>query len=62
VTDPNEREDEEPFSIELAMDMPERAGKCAYMGGYVDDGETICHFGEEYVCRAPNFVSTGNAC
>jgi hypothetical protein len=44
------------------MDMPERAGKCAYLGGYVDDGDTICHFGEEYVCRAPRFMKTGNSC
>lgn len=48
--------------INEAMDMPERPGKCAYLGGYVEDGDTICHFGEEYVCRAPNFVKTGNAC
>ncbi len=56
------RRSETVLLIEEAMDMPERAGKCAYLGGYVDDGETICHFGEEYVCRAPRFVRTGNSC
>ena len=52
----------ERLLIEEAMDVPERPGKCAYLGGYVDDGDTICHFGEEYVCRAPRFVKTGKSC
>lgn len=42
--------------------LPERAGKCAYLGGYVNDGEKICHFGVEYICRAPRLVKTGNSC
>ena len=53
---------DEAIDINLATDMPERAGKCAYMGGYVDDGQTICHFGEEFICRAPRLVRTGNSC
>lgn len=49
-------------SITDAMDMPTVAGKCAFLGGYVDDGEFVCWFGDEYVCRAPTLVPTGNTC
>jgi hypothetical protein len=62
VTDPQEPQDQNVPAIETVMDMPERAGRCAFMGGYVQDGETVCYFGEEYVCQAPNLVPTGNAC
>lgn len=62
MTDPEQRGGGKQLSIEAAMDLPERGGKCAYYGRYVDDGETVCHFGEEYICRAPNLVPTGNEC
>lgn len=62
MTDPNEPEGQEPLAINNAMDMPELPGQCAYMGGYVNDGETVCWFGQEFVCQAPNFVPTGNGC
>ena len=62
MNEPREPEADRVITIEAAMDMPERARKCAYLGGYVDDGETICHFGEEYMCRAPRLVPTGNGC
>ncbi len=62
MSDPQEPEGEEAVNIENAVDMPQRAGRCAYLGGYVQDGETVCYFGEEYVCLAPNLVKTGNNC
>lgn len=62
MTGSSEPRDENAPDIESAMDMPERAGECAYLGGYVQDGETICHFGEEYICNAPRLVPTGNSC
>lgn len=62
MTDQQEPEGEEPANIENAMDMPHDAGRCAYLGGYVEDGETVCYFGEEYICRAPDLVKTGNSC
>lgn len=48
--------------IRHAMDMDEIEGKCAFAGGYVDDGETVCYFGIEYICRAPKLEKTGNSC
>lgn len=48
--------------IKDAMDMPDREGQCAFAGGYVNDGETVCWFGVEYVCRAPKFAKTGRSC
>ena len=49
-------------AIVEAMDMPEQDGKCAFAGGYVDDGQTVCWFGDEYICRAPNLQPTGKRC
>jgi hypothetical protein len=38
---------------------PEAAGRCAFMGGYVDDGETVEWDGKTYLCQAPNLVQIG---
>lgn len=48
--------------IKDAMDMPEVEGQCAFAGGYVNNGDTVCWFGVEYVCRAPKLVRTGKSC
>jgi hypothetical protein len=42
--------------IREASALPERAGQCAFGGGYVDDGAVVDWFGKSYVCRAPNLV------
>jgi hypothetical protein len=49
-------------NIQEAMDLPEMDGKCAFLGSYVEDGETIFWFGDEYVCVAPRLVPTGKQC
>lgn len=62
MSDPRETREQDAADIESAMDMAERPGQCAYLGGYVQDGETVCHFGQEYICQAPRLVPTGNSC
>jgi len=59
---PNKRKRGRNANIEEAVDLAPSPGKCAFAGGYVDDGETVCYFGDEYVCRAPNLVPTGRRC
>lgn len=49
-------------SIEHAVDMVDMPGKCAFAGGYVNDGEKVCYFGVEYICRAPKLEKTGKSC
>jgi hypothetical protein len=56
MTGPRKPEGDKAAGIESAMDMPERAGQCAFLGGYVPDGATVTYFGEDYVCRAPRLV------
>lgn len=57
---PQDRDEE--IDIAAAMDMPQVEGRCAFLGGYVSDGETVCYFGREYRCVAPTLVPTGNDC
>jgi hypothetical protein len=51
-----------PKRITNAMDMPETAGQCAFLGGYVNEGETVCWNNRVYVCRAPKLVWTNKTC
>lgn len=59
---PDPSQEDAEIGIEEAMDMPDLVGRCAFLGGYVDSGETVCWLGEEYICQAPRLVKTGKAC
>jgi hypothetical protein len=62
MADPQIPQEKALRDIEDATNMPERAGYCAYLDGYVPDGETVCYFGVELICHAPKLVPTGNNC
>lgn len=58
----DEKTGDADLDISVAMDLPEVAGKCAFLGSYIENGEMVCYFGQEYRCVAPRLVPTGETC